>query len=325
MHRSARLGPELLAVASGQHGVLSSRSLNQLGVSGKGIAGLVERGALERVGRGVLRLSGSEPTFEQSLAIAVLTVGPPVAISHRSAARLWGFDELGYSGIDLTMPHSRRSRARFDATIYHSRVEAGDITARDALPVTTPMRTLADLVLEPSHTALLKRFVDYLLRTRHVTVRDLLLGVERLGSDPAHPGYAAVRRLLDLHLEGARLEGASPGSGGEAWVRRVAAAAGLPPLVAQHGVELGGRHIWIDLAIPNLQIAVEFDGYWIHAGRANFDSDRRRWDDLSAAGWRVVVITSAMSEAEVVERISRAVAERAGHRPSASRAPRSAG
>ena len=309
MHRAATLTSTSRGLAALQHGLITSAQMRALGYSRDAIAGLVDRGALARTGTGLLRVVGTDgpggPGSVQALTAVVLLSRTPIAVSHGSAARLWGFGELGEGWCDLTVEPGRHLRRHVDATYHLRALPPGSVAERSGLPVTDPVRTLADLALQRWDRALLTRFVDHLLKVRHVGVRDLLLGAERLG---VHAGRAAVALLLAGHLEGARLDDTQAAIDREGWVRRIAAAAGLPPLVPQHGVDLGDRMVWIDLAFPSSMVAIEFDSWQWHAGRTRFDADRRRWDDLAAAGWRVVVLTSAMSEAEVVRRIARAVA-----------------
>jgi very-short-patch-repair endonuclease len=47
----------------------------------------------------------------------------------------------------------------------------------------------------------------------------------------------------------------------------------------------------VDLAYPELRIAIEYDGLW-HAERHAFLDDRRRLNRLVAAGWVVLHVTA---------------------------------
>jgi hypothetical protein len=50
--------------------------------------------------------------------------------------------------------------------------------------------------------------------------------------------------------------------------------AGLPPPVHQHRVRVEGRTRRLDLAYPELMIAIEYDGWAYHSQRSAFDADR---------------------------------------------------
>jgi very-short-patch-repair endonuclease len=65
-------------------------------------------------------------------------------------------------------------------------------------------------------------------------------------------------------------------------------------VVPQHEIRHMGRFVArADLAIPDLRIAIEYDGAW-HALREQLQRDRDRLNRLHAAGWTVVHITADM-------------------------------
>jgi very-short-patch-repair endonuclease len=66
------------------------------------------------------------------------------------------------------------------------------------------------------------------------------------------------------------------------------------PVVPQHVVRVGGRSVArVDLALPELKIAIEYDGRW-HRDVMQFEADRRRLNALTAAGWTVVFVTAEL-------------------------------
>ncbi|MFI9641608.1 hypothetical protein ACIG87_16335 [Micromonospora sp. NPDC051925] len=68
--------------------------------------------------------------------------------------------------------------------------------------------------------------------------------------------------------------------------------AGLPRPVAQHPVRLpSGLVLHPDLAWPEFRVAVEYDGHW-HTDPDQMHRDRRRLNQLVAAGWVVLHVTS---------------------------------
>lgn len=87
---------------------------------------------------------------------------------------------------------------------------------------------------------------------------------------------------------------------------------GLPMPVLQHEVHLGGRTYRLDLAYPDLKIAIECDGR-IHAEGIRFDTDRMRQNLLVIDGWLVLRITWPMATehpTRVAADIRRALARR---------------
>lgn len=67
----------------------------------------------------------------------------------------------------------------------------------------------------------------------------------------------------------------------------------------------------VDLAFPDVQLAIEYDGRW-HAERTAFTKDRERLNRLQSAGWEVLTITAEMlrDPQRVVDLVRAVVARR---------------
>jgi very-short-patch-repair endonuclease len=91
---------------------------------------------------------------------------------------------------------------------------------------------------------------------------------------------------------------------------RAIVAGGLPEPVQQHRVTVGRRRYRIDLAYPELMIAVEIDGWEHHRTRTAFDHDRARANDLVVAGWQVLRFTSSMTDAQAVATVRTALSQK---------------
>lgn len=113
---------------------------------------------------------------------------------------------------------------------------------------------------------------------------------------------AHFRPVLD-----ARQPGYSPGDNDlEARVQRWLVSADLPRPVAQLPVLVGDRRYRLDLAFPDLRIAIELDGWEAHGSRRAFDRDRARGNDLELAGWTLLRFTSSSTQADVVRTVQAA-------------------
>ena len=58
-------------------------------------------------------------------------------------------------------------------------------------------------------------------------------------------------------------------------------------------VLIGGSRVQIDVAFPDIRLAIEVDGFAYHSGDERFQRDRSRQNLLIAAGWRVLRFTWA--------------------------------
>jgi very-short-patch-repair endonuclease len=71
-------------------------------------------------------------------------------------------------------------------------------------------------------------------------------------------------------------------------------------------VRVAGRSFRLDLAYPELKLAIELDGWDIHRTRTAFDDDRWRANLLVAAGWTLLRFTSRSTEREIVDCVTAA-------------------
>lgn len=85
---------------------------------------------------------------------------------------------------------------------------------------------------------------------------------------------------------------------------------GLPEPVVQHEMLLAGRRARIDLAYPELRIAVEYEGDGHRVDKAQWRRDIQRHRLLADAGWTVIRVTQLDLDepADLLERIRRAIA-----------------
>src|SRR5690348_9461279 len=135
------------ALAAKQHGVVARRQLLELGLSAQSIQHRVTRGRLHRIHRGVYAVGRSALDQEGHWIAAVLACGRGAALSHKSAAALWG---IGPSPtiVEVTIPVA--SPRRCDGIRVHRRPNllANHVTVHDAISVTKPVRTAIDLATQ---------------------------------------------------------------------------------------------------------------------------------------------------------------------------------
>lgn len=274
-------------------------------LSRRQVEGLIRQSVLVRVGRGVYRLTGVEPSFRQRALAACLTVGSPVAVSHMAAARIWEVPGGATSTIEITVPPHRHPRAA-PAVVHRRPLAVADVTERHRIPVVRPARLLLDLswVLSPPA---LSEMADELARAGHLSVSELRSYLARGDGTPAHRRDHIAALLAQDATRGGARPGLSPA---EDWVFDAIVGAGLPPPVRNCRVRVAGRTFELDLAYPGLQIGIEYDGWAVHGDRTHFHRDRDRLALFQLAGWLILQVTSRWTADLVVARLAQAIALR---------------
>lgn len=220
-----------------------------------------------------------EDSREMRLAAAKLVLPPYGVLRGLTAAWVHGVDVRRESDFEVHVgfPKGKRIRKRPGLDICQETLEESDWVVIDGVRVTTPLRTAFDCL------RLLRggeRLVvgDALTHEGLVTVEDL------------RRYFAGQRRLRNLRIGEALIDELEPKSESpmETRTRVVITAAGLPRPEAQWVVRTaGGRFLArLDLAYPDLKIAIEYDGAWHWKQRRN---DERRRAAVRALGWVVLV------------------------------------
>lgn len=287
MMRSASDG--LDAAGRCQHGLVTCQQLDRMGYSSDGVFRLVRSGRLIPVRRRVYRLCGAVPTWHSAAMAAVLAAGEGAALSHESAAVLWGLldREHATGALHITSP----AQCRLDGVVAHRRpLGPGEATRHAFIPVTSVERTLLDLAGSASSPAPagIGGLIDDAVRRGLTTSKRLLVAAERHGG-PGRRLLAPVRAALrDRGI------GYDPGANGwEMAMDRMWDRMGLPPARRQYRIRVaGGRSYRPDRAIVEARIAVDWNGYWPHGTRSGFDHDSTRRAHLAAAGWYPLDFTS---------------------------------
>lgn len=276
----------LVRTATSQYGLLSTPQIRDAGFSEPTQSRLVASGVLVPVRRGVLRLAGAAPSWEQELAAAILAPGPRRVASHRSALRVWG---LRSRDDALEVSVRRPATGALRGVVVHRSVDLdpGDITERHGIAVTTVARTLCDVgLMFPASEV--QRLVDHAVATEMVTPTDLLRVRQRVG-EHGRNGVVKLEAAVDGLPAGAGLADSGP----EIALLRLIEAAGLPRPVLQHPVAVPSGCRFIDVAYPSVRLALEYDGVDEHTRVRRFVDDRVRQNDLVLRGWTVLRYTHA--------------------------------
>ena len=260
----------LAQLAARQHGVVSRRQLAALGFGDNAIARRVASGRLHRLYRGVYAVGHTVLTPNARYLAAVLACGSGAALSHRSAASFWGLLRTAAARVDVTVAHTSGVRSTSAIAVHRSRRPVHTTTS-EAITVTTPMQTLADLA-----TALPRRQIEKACENAEAL---RMLDVRRL--DAAHPGAKRLADIVDTHDLGTFTRSETEDAFLELCDRYGIRRPRVNYLV--EGFE-------VDFCWPEERLIVETDGRH-HATRAAFEADRARDALLTARGWRVMRFT----------------------------------
>ena len=249
--RNAPSDRAIVELAARQHGIVTTAQLAATGVGRRAIARRVARGWLIPRFRGVYQVGPVAARYGREMA-AVLACGVGAALSHESAAAVWGFLRARDGDVHVTV--TRDARSQPGLRVHRSL--SLDAAVHNGLPLTTPARTLADLA-----RSLTSDELDRAKEQAHI------LGLVIPDGEPAYPEFTR--------------------SEGERRLKALCKAAGLP--VPRTNARTAGCEV--DAFWPHQRLVVEVDGWRYHGNRWAFERDRRKDAALQAAGYRVVRVT----------------------------------
>jgi very-short-patch-repair endonuclease len=286
----------LIAVASGQHGVVTARQVSEAGLSSKSARTLRSQGWLNAIRPGAYLLGSHAPSDWQMAVAAALVAGPGAVLSHMTAARVHRFGHLLFdSTIELSVLVPKQPR--LPGVVVHRvpRLAAVDTVEHRGVIVTSPARTVCDLAARmPS--ALIERVVDEGLVQRLWTTNSV---AEATARSRQRPGVRMVKRLLE-----ARQAEAQANSDLQQRAARILRP--FEPFELEYQVVMDGHVFVLDIAWPAWKVGVECDGFRPHdLSRSRFDHDRVRGNLLLAGGWAIAHFTSAMSDEQLLIGVGR--------------------
>lgn len=281
----ASLERQIRQRAATQYGLIRRDDARRLGLSDRQILHRVGRGEWIRRSSGVFALDGSLGGTAQDTLAAAWAVGG--AAARRSGS--WVpevLDDPPEVPDVVSCRGSGRALHPSELTLHRTdTLPPSDLTIRKGIPVTTVERTLCDLGavvdLRTLRACVTRALQQRLTHPDRLIRRHLELGGQ------GRPGSSSLRLVLaeidaDLMLLESDLESA---------LLALIVDAGLPRPVLQHPVELDGRRCRLDMAYPELHIAIEADGFAVHGTRSAFEDDRARQNQLTLAGWQVLRFT----------------------------------
>lgn len=196
-------------LAARQWGLLTTSQAEAEGVTRLQLARLADAGVIERLDRGIYAVPAAIDE-RVPLRVAWLSLDPstlaeerladPISsgvLSHTAAASLHRLGDLLDDVPEITLPERKQSRRGI--RFHRGALGGGEVTIVDGLPVTTPARTVADLLRDghdPSHVA---EIAGDALRRDLASRREMAAMLEPLARRNGQTdGAALLEHLLDL-------------------------------------------------------------------------------------------------------------------------------
>ena len=145
----------LTEVAATQGGYFTAKQAEIAGYDSQQLSYHLKAGNFERAGHGLYRI----PTLpfaehDDLLRLWLWSRGhddqPRAVVSHQTALAMHELTEFIPTEIHLTVPSGFRKKSPDGCTLHKGQVDSSETQPFDALPVTTPIRTMHDLARDPS-------------------------------------------------------------------------------------------------------------------------------------------------------------------------------
>ncbi len=260
------------------------------GVSERVLQRLAREGVLRRVFRGVYVDSAADDDLLMRARALTLVVPPTAVVADECAAWARGIDLVARGDhvipppVSIVQPHGHGRVRQREADGRRRLLLARDVEPLHGVRITTSLRTGLDLARTRSRPRGIAA-LDAMLRTGDFTREEMLREVQRFR------GFRGVVRLRTL----APLADPRAESPAESVMRLLWLDAGLPRPTLQIPVsdDVGWPAYRLDLGLPELRYAAEYDGAAWHTSPGQRAHDRRRRAWLrEERGWLLDVLTS---------------------------------
>ncbi len=268
---------DLHEVAAAQGGVLLTSQAIACGLRPSGAAGALRRAGWTRLLNGAWAQPGRRAGLRLRLR-AVQLRHPNWVGSHGSAAAAHGIPvPRSDDTVELTDPRCR-GQSRAPGVIVHAiRLDEHEVTVVDGVRITTPLRTVCDLLMAlPTHDAVIA--ADYVL-AKDLASRQQIAQAIGPGGGSRRRNSRAARRALAL-------TDPASGSPAETMARLHLHAAGLFPEAQVEVETVNGRWLRVDFLFREEGLALEVEGFTWHGTRSAHQNDIHRFNEL--AGCREV-------------------------------------
>lgn len=293
---------QLWALAATRHGLLTTSEI-AAAVGRAGLQQLVLIGHLERVHRGVYRVSGAPSSKLQTVTAVTLALQGVAGV--RSAAALAGIDGFTLDKPEVLVRAGTTRGRSFgdDLTVrvhYTNFLPAHHVEEVDGIRRTTLARTLCDMSSVRS-VETLGRIVDNCKRRRLIDYEEVALCREEMRAR-GRRRTTVIDDVLATRLDGYQIGETPPEDAVIQWVEE----AGFAPK-PQHWTVANGSRFRIDVAVVDDKVAVEYQGRDGHELQVDIDRDAAKITSLQLAGWFVVLVSKKTTKTKFTAELRRAV------------------
>jgi very-short-patch-repair endonuclease len=270
-----------LALSAERHGVFTDAMARAEGMSAQAIGRRLRTNEFIRLHPGVLRSIAVPESKATEMQAALDWAGPDSLLAFRTAAGLYGIDNVFDGPVEVWMHGKRRTTGikchrLSDGTTLEARRISG-------FRVTTPERTLWDLAsILPQNPLLLA--AEDVLRRRFTHLAKLWFQLHDLRRRGCPSVRSFEQMLLSLDPDTAKLR-----SRFESELKRIINAIGYLA-IPDFEVKVGKRRFLIDVAFPDFRLGIEAHSVrWHMVDRMAYDAERQR--TLTLAGWTMLYFT----------------------------------
>jgi very-short-patch-repair endonuclease len=266
-------------IARRQGGILRRTQLLAHGSTSHRVDGLLRAGILLHTAHGgVYRVAGAPRTPDAEAWLAVL--GAKAVLSYLSAAEWWGITVPNDGRIHVTRRDRQRLLTGKSIRVHRTLLVPSAVTNRFGLPITTRPETLMDclgwVAIGPARDLLDRAFQQPWLTRQDIE--------RRLDEQAGRWGNKQLARLLRESMPDAEAKS-------ERKLHRILKVAGIAGWRGNMPIVLDGRGFRIDVAFPDLMLAIEVDGWAFHRNKQRRDRDILKVNGLTKAGWRVLIFS----------------------------------
>jgi Transcriptional regulator, AbiEi antitoxin len=201
-------------------GLVTTGQAGNVGVSRKQLARMASAGAIERVARGVYRMSGAPQQDHEAIYAAWLALGgatalraetgvAPVVAAGETAAVVHGIGDFFPVGLDFIVP-ARKGTRLAGVRLRIRRLTRDEVIPVGGLPALTVERALADLIEIGTDLSLVAGAARDAARVGKLVAPDRLVSyLDPIAARRKSDGRSMASDLLEL--AGVRLEGLDHG------------------------------------------------------------------------------------------------------------------